>query len=119
MWMGGTVPLGYGCSERKLVVDEGEAATVQRIYADYLALGAVRPLHDRLRAEGVVGKSGRPLGRGALFHMLGNRVYRGEVTHKGASIPASTPPSWPRSCGARPAARSARAGRGGEGKGSG
>ena len=39
---------------------------------DYLALGSVRLLGGE-RAEGgngVVGKSGRPLGRGALFHML-------------------------------------------------
>jgi hypothetical protein len=87
MWMGGTVPLGYEVRDRKLVVNEAEAATVRRIYADYLALGSVRLLEERLRAEGVVGKSGRPLGRGALFHMLANRVYRGEVVHKGAVYP--------------------------------
>ena len=87
MWMGGTVPLGYDVRDRKLVVNEAEAATVRRIYADYLALGSVRLLEERLRAEGVVGKSGRPLGRGALFHLLQNRVYRGEVAHKGAVYP--------------------------------
>ena len=87
MWMGGTVPLGYDVRDRKLVVNEAEAATVRRIYADYLALGSVRLLEERLRAEGVVGKSGRPLGRGALFHLLRNRVYRGEVAHKGAVYP--------------------------------
>src|SRR5919107_1810115 len=87
MWMGGNVPLGYQVRERKLVVDEAEAATVRRIYADYLALGSVRLLRERLRADGVVGKSGRPLGRGALFHLLRNRVYRGEVAHKGAVYP--------------------------------
>jgi hypothetical protein len=40
----------------------------------------------------VVGKSGRPLGRGALFHMLANRVYRGEVVHKGAVYPGEQDP---------------------------
>jgi hypothetical protein len=87
MWMGGTVPLGYEVRDRKLVVHEAEAATVRQVYADYLALGSVRLLEERLRGEGVVGKSGRPLGRGALFHMLANRVYRGEVVHKGAVYP--------------------------------
>ena len=87
LWMGGTVPLGYEARERKLVVDEAEAATVRRIYAAYLALGSVRLLEEGLRAEGMVGKSGRPLGRGALFHLLRNRVYRGEVVHKGAVHP--------------------------------
>ncbi|HEV7268248.1 MAG TPA: recombinase family protein [Falsiroseomonas sp.] len=74
MWMGGNVPLGYAVRDRKLVVDEAEAATVRRIYADYLALGSVRLLQERLAAEGVAGKAGRPLSRGALFHMLANRT---------------------------------------------
>ncbi|HEV7264491.1 MAG TPA: recombinase family protein [Falsiroseomonas sp.] len=87
MWMGGTVPLGYEVRDRKLVANEAEAATVRRIYAAYLALGSVRLLHEQLKAEGVVGKSGRPLGRGALFHLLQNRVYRGEVVHKGNVYP--------------------------------
>ncbi len=87
MWMGGTVPLGYEARDRKLVVNEAEAVTVRRIHADYRALGSVRLLEERLKAEGVVGKSGRPLGRGALFHLLRNRVYRGEVVHKGAVYP--------------------------------
>jgi DNA invertase Pin-like site-specific DNA recombinase len=87
MWMGGTVPLGYEVRDRKLVVSEAEAATVRRIYADYLTLGSVRLLEGRLRGEGVVSKAGRPLRRGALFHILQNRVYRGEVVHKGNVYP--------------------------------
>ncbi|HYZ62716.1 MAG TPA: recombinase family protein [Acetobacteraceae bacterium] len=87
MWMGGTVPLGYDVRDRKLVVNEAEALTVRRIYVAYLSLGSVRLLEETLRTEGVVGKSGRPLGRGALFHMLQNRIYRGEVVHKGAVYP--------------------------------
>ncbi len=87
MWMGGPVPLGYEVRDRKLVVEEAEAATVRRVYADYLALGSVRLLEERLKAEGVVGKSGRPRGRGALFHLLQNRVYRGEIVHRGVVYP--------------------------------
>src|SRR5260221_11476293 len=41
MWMGGTVPLGYDVRDRKLVVNEAEAATVRLIFARYLALGCV------------------------------------------------------------------------------
>lgn len=44
-------------------------------------------LGEELAAEGVVSKAGRPLSRGALFHLLRNRVYRGEVTHKGQVYP--------------------------------
>ncbi|WP_372625005.1 recombinase family protein [Falsiroseomonas sp.] len=119
MWMGGTVPLGYEVRDRKLVVNEGEAATVRHICAAYLTLGSVRLLEERLRAEGVVGKSGRPLARGALFHMLQNRVYRGEVGHKGAVYPGEhaaivEAELWGRVQGRLDAARSAA--RGGKGR---
>src|SRR4029450_12567869 len=44
MWMGGTIPLGYEVKDRKLVVNEAEAATVRLIFARYLALGCVSKL---------------------------------------------------------------------------
>jgi site-specific DNA recombinase len=91
MWMGGPVPLGYDVRDRKLVVNEAEAATVRHIYARYLALGSVRAVLDDLSADGVRTKattsnSGAPRGgiaftRGSLFHLLGNRVYIGETKH--------------------------------------
>src|SRR6202050_2525107 len=44
MWMGGLPSLGYDVKDRKLVVNEGEAATVRHIFQRYLALGTVRSL---------------------------------------------------------------------------
>jgi hypothetical protein len=35
----------------------------------------------RLRAEGVVGKSGRLLEKGDVYRLLKNRSYRGEAVH--------------------------------------
>ena len=32
MWMGGKVPLGYDVRDRKLVVNEAEAAWVRRVF---------------------------------------------------------------------------------------
>lgn len=83
MWMGGTVPLGYEVRDRKLAVHPVEAERVRSIYRAYLNLGTVRLMRQHLTAEGVVGKGDRPIGRGALFHLLQNRVYRGEVAHRG------------------------------------
>jgi hypothetical protein len=59
----------------------------------------VHALRDWLAAEGIRPKpSGRArqcgaveFGRGALFHLLKNRVYLGEITHKGASYPGRHP----------------------------
>jgi hypothetical protein len=97
MWMGGTIPLGYDVRDRKLIVNEAEADTVRLIFQRYLALGCVSRLRVDLDRQGVRSKqriltSGRVLGgasfgRGALYHLLRNRIYRGEVLHKGIAYP--------------------------------
>jgi DNA invertase Pin-like site-specific DNA recombinase len=94
MWMGGTLPLGYdkpANGTRALVVNEAEAALLRRIFALYLDLGSVHALEHRLQREGVVSKrhvsstgrmtGGQPFSRGALFHLLRNRLYLGEIRH--------------------------------------
>ena len=97
MWMGGLPSLGYDVKDRKLVVNEAEAATVRHIFQRYLELGAVRALQADLAATDVVSKrrtasDGSPYGgqrfsRGALYLMLKNRIYRGEIVHKGKAFP--------------------------------
>jgi site-specific DNA recombinase len=81
MWMGGSVPLGYEARDRKLFVVPGQAELVRRIYRLYLGLGSVRLLLQQLPVDGITGKDGRPMARGALFHLLKNRIYRGEISH--------------------------------------
>src|SRR5271169_5557605 len=49
MWMGGTVPLGYTAQDRKLVVNELEAARVRTIFDEFLRLGSVLRLQQWLR----------------------------------------------------------------------
>ena len=92
MWMGGVVPLGYDVKDRKLVVNQGEAETVRHIYRRYAALGSVWTLKDELDRDGIVSKvrvdrfgrttGGMRLARGALYLMLQNRIYRGEILHQ-------------------------------------
>ena len=91
MWMGGPIPLGYDVVARKLVPNDAEAATVRTIFRRYLELGTVVTLVDALRRDGIVSKlqhgsngrirGGTPLGRGALYHLLANRLYLGEIRH--------------------------------------
>ena len=93
MWMGGYPPLGYDVLDRKLVINEREAAQVRRIFELYLEEGSVRLVRDRLAEEGIISKvrqstlglttGGRPLLRGNIYEMLRNRLYRGEIAHKG------------------------------------
>jgi site-specific DNA recombinase len=98
MWMGGPVPLGYRVEERKLLVDETEAVVVRHIFNHYVALGTGRALIEELRADGYRtrvrprSKGGPPIGgvpfeRGMLFSMLANRIYLGEIVHKGTGQP--------------------------------
>ena len=97
MWMGGTVPLGYEVTARKLVINAEEAERVRVIFERYLALGCVSKLREDLEQRGIRSKqrvlaSGRVLGggsfgRGALYHLLQSRIYLGEVVHKGISYP--------------------------------
>jgi site-specific DNA recombinase len=97
MWMGGNPPLGYDPQGRTLVVNDAEAAAVRHIFARYLELGSVHALATELALSGVTSKrwtsstgntrGGVPFTRGALFYLLRNRIYLGQIVHKRMSYP--------------------------------
>jgi DNA invertase Pin-like site-specific DNA recombinase len=97
IWMGGLPPLGYEVRDRKLVVNQGEAKTLLHIFRRYVQLRSVRALKVELDTAGIRSKrrtyadgtvvGGHKLSRGALYLMLQNRIYRGEITHKGNAYP--------------------------------
>jgi len=83
MWMGGRPPLGYEAKDRTLVINTAEAQTVSYLFQRYLDIGSVHRLKEELEQQGVHSKGGAALSRGALFHLLRNRLYRGQIVHKG------------------------------------
>jgi site-specific DNA recombinase len=97
MWMGGTPPLGYDVNDRKLVINETEAARVRHIFERFLRLGSATTLVAELKEDGHRTKAwvtqkgrvreGRPIDKGFLYKLLHNRVYLGEAVHKGESFP--------------------------------
>ncbi len=87
MWMGGNPPLGYDVRDRKLVVNAGEAATVQMIFERFLTVGSATVLSKNLAAEGVTSKRGKPINKGYLYKLLKNQVYIGKAVHKGTAYP--------------------------------
>ena len=87
MWMGGWAPLGYDVKDRKLVINEAEAAIVRRIFERFVKIGSATMLARELTAEGFVNKYGKPLDKGCIYKLLNNRVYIGEAVHKGQSYP--------------------------------
>ena len=102
MWMGGLPSLGYEVKNRKLVINEEEAHTVVHIYRRYVELRSVRVLQAELDVAGIRSKrriladgspfGGQKLSRGALYLMLQNRIYRGEITHRGNAYPGEHQP---------------------------
>ena len=102
IWVGGVVPLGYRVEDRKLLIDEAEAATVRLVFERYLALGSLPALQRDLRARNIVTRQrvlatgraigGVPLTNGPLDHMLRNRMYLGELNHRDSSYPGEHAP---------------------------
>jgi DNA invertase Pin-like site-specific DNA recombinase len=102
MWMGGVVLLGYQVRDRKLVVVEEEAASVRLIFDRYIELKSTGLLAEELQERGVLTKrrelkdgrvfGSQPFSRGALAHLLKNRVYVGDVTHRDQVYAGEHPP---------------------------
>jgi site-specific DNA recombinase len=96
MWMGGQVPLGYNVVDRALIVNPDEAKLVRNIYARYLALKNVRLVKRELDSQGVKAKprthkgstrGGGPMSPGAIYTVLRNPLYVGDIKHKKVTHP--------------------------------
>lgn len=87
MWMGGWTPLGYDVVDRKLVVNDAEAALVRVVFERFLDLGSATLVVRELQRQGARTKQGKAFDKGALYKLLKNRVYVGEAVHKGVSHP--------------------------------
>ena len=92
MWMGGTIPLGYDVVDRKLVINQAEATTLRAIFASFVKIKSVQGTLRWARREGLKTKQrqrlGNPVGGknfeyGSLRCLLSNRLYVGEIDHKG------------------------------------
>jgi DNA invertase Pin-like site-specific DNA recombinase len=97
MWMGGCPPLGYDIVEKKLLVNPKEAELVRHIFQRFLTLRSCTTLARELRANGCRTKSyttqtgrdkiGTLMDKGAVYKLLSNPMYLGEIHHKGNIYP--------------------------------
>jgi site-specific DNA recombinase len=93
IWVGGPIPLGYRCIDKKLVIAPAEAETVRLIFRRYLELGSMGVLVEDLDRSGIRTKAngladgrvrgGIRFGVGPLAHLLKNWFYIGEVVYRG------------------------------------
>jgi site-specific DNA recombinase len=95
MWQGNATPLGYGVDwNQRVVVVEPEAGAVRDIFRRFVALGSTSALLEYLARLGFRTKAwktkdgkkrgGRTFDRNALYKLLNNRMYIGEVFFNGA-----------------------------------
>src|SRR5436190_849601 len=101
LWVGGTLPFGYEMKEGKIAVIEEEAELVRLIFRRYLELGSVNELVRDLKERNIRTKTrllstgatrgGIPFGRGALYYLLSNHFYIGEVKYKNEILPGEQP----------------------------
>jgi site-specific DNA recombinase len=92
LWVGGPVPLGYRCVDKKLEIVPEEAEAVRTIFTLYLELGSMGALLAELDRRGIRTKvngrregqkrGGIRFGVGPLAHLLKNRFYIGEVRRR-------------------------------------
>jgi len=102
LWVGGNLPLGYEMKAGKIAIVGEEAELVRSIFRRYLELGSVNELLRDLKERNVRTKTRRlstgatrggiPFGRGALYYVLSNHFYIGEVKYKNEILPGEQPP---------------------------
>jgi site-specific DNA recombinase len=101
LWVGGNLPCGYEMKGGKIAIVEEEAELVRSIFRRYLELGSVNELvrdlkernirtRTKLLATGTT-RGGIPFGRGALYYLLSNHFYIGEVKYKNEILPGEQP----------------------------
>ncbi len=95
MWMGGYPPLGYEVKDRKLIINEDDAATMRRIFQRFSELRSVTELCRELALDGLTTRpvrlkdggyrNGTPMDKKYISKTLRNPVYVGEISHKGTA----------------------------------
>jgi site-specific DNA recombinase len=92
IWMGGWAPLGYDVKDRKLVINDAEAAIVNTIFERFARYRSGTKLVQELAKENARNKYGKLIDKGYLYRVLNNRVYLGEAVHKGVAYPGEHDP---------------------------
>ncbi|MCG3187358.1 MAG: hypothetical protein IOMNBAOH_01969 [Rhodocyclaceae bacterium] len=87
MWMGGVVPLGYRVEARRLIVEPAEAEAVRTIFARFAQCRSTTVLVRWLAEQGIGSRRGTPFSKQALWKLLNNRIYLGEIVHRGKAHP--------------------------------
>ena len=92
IWMGGVLPLGYICKDRKLIIDEKEAKIIRFIYNKFLETESYTEISVLLNnlgyhTRGRGTSEGRKFEPKAIRRILKNPYYKGYVKHRDQVYP--------------------------------
>ena len=86
-WVGGVRPFGYIACDKRLIVDENEAPTVQRIFNRYLEIQSPKQIAYELNQDGIKTSNGKEWNRAHIYRILNNHTYVGKVFYEGHAYP--------------------------------
>ena len=96
-WMGGIPPLGYDIIDRKLIPNEGEALIIREIFKQFIKTQSQVETAENINAMGFRTKriplknggisGGKLFTRMTIYRLLHNRLYIGDIGHKGNWYP--------------------------------
>jgi hypothetical protein len=90
--MGGPLPLGYDVKNRLLMFNEVEAAIVRRVFEEFVQERSTTTMIRKLTADGLLTNTGRRFCKQTIYKILHNRMYLGEILHKGKGYPVQHQP---------------------------
>lgn len=88
---GGRVLYGYDRQDKRFVINEEQAANVQRIFKSYLSGCTIQSIADQLNAEGYRTNYGNPFKRYTISDILHNDKYTGTHYINGIEEPETCP----------------------------
>lgn len=100
-----TVPYGYIIRDRKITINEEQAAVVRRIYAAYLSGCGMNEIAEQLNAENIPVRTGdtqRKWYHTAISYILSNERYIGDSLWQKTYTTDTLPFSQMHNCGERP-----------------
>lgn len=86
LYTGGVVVMGYKAVDKKLVIVPEEAELVRRIFQRYIEIQSPKIIAAELNAESRKTKTGKPWTTVAVYRILNNHTYVGEINYKGTII---------------------------------
>ncbi len=81
LWNGGLVPFGYAVKDKKLVIDEQEAAMIRKLYDVYLTSGSLATVYQQLKDQGARDRRGLPFSKSGIAYILRNPIYTGKCVY--------------------------------------